>query len=145
MLRSEDHFLEIVDSLFPNTHPQMAVGRGDDCAVIECPGRLCVSSDLFLEDVHFRTRYFSPEDIGYKALASNLSDLAANGADPLGFNLCLIWPEYLDQEYCRRMLGSMAELAGESEVRSHARHNGCFHGHRQAQGQGLLLPGTAPA
>ncbi len=116
MLRSEDHFLEIVDSLFPLEHEHMLVGRGDDCAVLQCPERLCMSSDLFLEDVHFRTRYFNPEDIGYKGLAVNLSDLAAAGARPLGFNMNLIWPGYLDESFCRRMLASMAELAREFDL-----------------------------
>ncbi|WP_291323601.1 thiamine-phosphate kinase [Desulfonatronospira sp.] len=116
MLKSEDHFLEIVNSLFPREHPHMVVGRGDDCAVLKCPASLCMSSDLFLEDVHFRTRYFTPEDIGHKALAVNLSDLAAGGARPLGFNLNLIWPVYLDEEFCRSMLSSMAELGAKFKL-----------------------------
>ncbi len=112
MLKSEEHFLEIINEVFPNIHPHMLVGRGDDCAVLVCPSKMCMSSDLFLEDVHFRLRYFSPEDVGYKALAVNLSDLAAHGAMPLGFNLNLTWPSYLDVKFCRSMLESMAELAG---------------------------------
>jgi len=116
MIKSEEHFLEIIDSLFPAVHAHMLVGRGDDCAVLECPEKMCMSSDLFLEDIHFRTRYFSPEDIGYKALAVNLSDLAAAGASPLGFGLNLIWPGYLEEEFCRRMLASMADLAREFDI-----------------------------
>jgi thiamine-monophosphate kinase len=116
MLKSEEHFLEIINEVFPNTHPHMLVGRGDDCAVLVCPSKMCMSSDLFLENVHFRLRYFSPEDIGYKALAVNLSDLAAHGAKPLGFNLNLIWPSYLDAGFCRSMLEGMAELAGQFDL-----------------------------
>jgi len=112
MLKSEEHFLEIINDVFPNTHQHMLVGRGDDCAVLACPPRLCLSSDLFLEDVHFRLSYFKAEDVGYKALAVNLSDLAAHGARPLGFNLNLVWPSYLDAGYCRCMIEGMAELAG---------------------------------
>jgi thiamine-monophosphate kinase len=116
MFKSEEHFLDIINEVFPNTHPHMLVGRGDDCAVLACPSKMCVSSDLFLEDVHFRLRYFSPEDVGYKALAVNLSDLAAHGAKPLGFNLNLIWPSYLDVGFCRSMLEGMAELAGQFDL-----------------------------
>ncbi|MFP4397699.1 MAG: thiamine-phosphate kinase [Desulfonatronovibrio sp.] len=116
MLKSEDHFLEIVNSIFPKVHEHMQVGRGDDCAVLKCPERMCVTSDLFLEDVHFRLSYFSPEDVGHKALAVNLSDLAAHGADPLGFNLNLIWPGYLDEVFCRRMLKGMAGLAEQFDL-----------------------------
>lgn len=116
MLKSENHFLEIVSKAFPNTHKHMLVGRGDDCAVLACPAKLCLSSDLFLEDIHFRLKYFSPEDVGYKALAVNLSDLAAHGARPLGFNLNLIWPEYLDSNFCQRMLHGMADLARQFDI-----------------------------
>jgi thiamine-monophosphate kinase len=60
------------------------VGIGDDCAVLE-PTRdrsLLVTTDLLLEEVHFRRRYANPADIGWKALAVNLSDIAAMGGTP---------------------------------------------------------------
>lgn len=91
-LSSESAFLACIDRHFPNTHPHMERGRGDDCAIVRCSERLCISSDLFLENVHFRRSYFSPADIGYKALAVNLSDIAAMGAVPLGFSLDLMVP-----------------------------------------------------
>ncbi|MBI4254965.1 MAG: thiamine-phosphate kinase, partial [Candidatus Rokubacteria bacterium] len=57
------------------------VGIGDDCAVLEpsAGAALLVTTDLLLEDVHFRRRYTEPADIGWKALAVNLSDVAAMG------------------------------------------------------------------
>lgn len=60
------------------------VGVGDDCAVLEpSPGALLVATtDLLLEDVHFRRRYTEPADIGWKSLAVNLSDVASMGARP---------------------------------------------------------------
>ena len=76
-LVSEDHILARIASHFPNEGPDVLLGRGDDCAVLGVSGPLCVSTDLFMEDVHFRRSYFTPEDIGWKALAVNLSDLAA--------------------------------------------------------------------
>ena len=78
-LVSEDHILARIASHFPNEGPDVLLGRGDDCAVLGVSGPLCVSTDLFMEDVHFRRSYFTPEDIGWKALAVNLSDLAADG------------------------------------------------------------------
>ena len=95
-LVSEDHILARIASHFPNEGPDVLLGRGDDCAVLGVSGPLCVSTDLFMEDVHFRRSYFTPEDIGWKALAVNLSDLAADGARPMGFTVGLSLPPDAD-------------------------------------------------
>ena len=110
-IRSEDDFLGLVDQYFPNTHPHLALGRGDDCAELHCPPRLALSTDLFLEDSHFRRSYFTPEEIGHKALAVNISDLAAAGAVPLGFSLGLMTPVPLPREDAEGILRGMAALA----------------------------------
>lgn len=115
-LSSEDDFLAAIDRHFTNAHPHLCVGRGDDCAVIACPPRMAVSTDLFNEHSHFRTSYFTPGDIGHKALAVNISDLAACGARPLGFSLALTAPADLSREFCDEMLGAMAALAREHDM-----------------------------
>jgi thiamine-monophosphate kinase len=64
-----------------------AAGRdlGDDCALLPVGGRtLAISIDLSLEAVHFRTDWLSFREIGWRATAAALSDLAADGATPLG-------------------------------------------------------------
>ena len=55
------------------------VGIGDDAAVV---GDTAVCHDMLVQDVHFRWTWTSPADLGHKALAVNLSDLAAMGASP---------------------------------------------------------------
>lgn len=69
------------------------VGIGDDCAVLQpTPGmQLAVSSDMLVEGRHFLSTV-DPAKLGHKALAVNLSDLAACGAKPLGFTLALALP-----------------------------------------------------
>jgi thiamine-monophosphate kinase len=115
-LRSEDAFLALINRYFPSTHHRLPLGRGDDCAVIDCRESLCVSSDLFLEDAHFRMAYFAPEDIGYKALAVNISDIAAMGAKPLGFVLNLMAPRHLGRGFWEAFFRGMAELAAEHDL-----------------------------
>ena len=64
-----------------------AVGRGlgDDCALVRVGSRtIALSIDLSLEGVHFRTEWLSFREIGWRATAAALSDLAAEGAQPLG-------------------------------------------------------------
>ncbi|WP_159917820.1 thiamine-phosphate kinase [Pantoea sp. 18069] len=77
------------------THPvrRAALGVGDDCALLApTPGmQLAVSSDMLVEGRHFFADV-APLRLGHKALAVNLSDLAACGARPLAFTLALSLP-----------------------------------------------------
>lgn len=108
---SENALLAMINRHFPNAGFGIELGRGDDCAIFQPSNGLCVTSDLFLEDVHFRHAYFTPQDIGWKALAVNLSDLAACGAIPLGFSLCLGLPEWTDINWLKDFFQGMAALA----------------------------------
>jgi thiamine-monophosphate kinase len=66
------------------------VGIGDDSAIVHwSPNNLVACSDVIVEEVHFSLRYFSYSDVGYKAISTNISDLAAMGATP-GFVLVTI-------------------------------------------------------
>lgn len=71
-----------------------AGGLGDDCALVEIGGvTLALSTDTSLEDVHFRRDWLSLEEIGWRATAASLSDLAAAGAEPIGVLAALTMPE----------------------------------------------------
>jgi thiamine-monophosphate kinase len=67
------------------------VGPGDDAAVIE--GGWVLSSDICVEDVHFRRSWLSDREIGYRATAAAFSDLAAMAATPLGLLVSIAVPE----------------------------------------------------
>lgn len=74
--------------------PHIGLGIGDDCALLNpSPGlQMAISTDMLVAGRHFFPDA-DPQDLGYKALAVNLSDLAAMGARPLGFTLALALPE----------------------------------------------------
>jgi thiamine-monophosphate kinase len=76
---------------------QVLLGIGDDCALLQpAPGQqLAVSCDMLVEGRHFFADC-DPAALGHKALAVNLSDLAAMGASPLGFALALALPHAND-------------------------------------------------
>ena len=72
-----------------------AVGIGDDAAVVELPrgDALVASVDSAIEDVHFRRGWLTAPEIGYRAAAAALSDLAAMGASPVGMLVAVALPD----------------------------------------------------
>lgn len=113
---SEDAILDLIDRHFDKTHPALALGRGDDCAIFNSTGNLCASSDMFLEDIHFRRSYFYPYELGHKALAVNISDLAGFGAKPLTFTLCLGLPEWVNMVWLDSFFRGMGALAAKHRM-----------------------------
>lgn len=96
----------------------VAIGIGDDAAVLEpAPGtRLVLTTDLLIEDVHFRRRYAEPADIGWKALAVNLSDIAAMGACPRWSLVALACPPGTAMDEVEAFYEGLAALATEHQV-----------------------------
>ena len=86
-------------------------GPGDDCAVVPHQGPSCVTTDAVVEGVHFTRPAFSLKDVGHKALAVNLSDLAAMGARPTWFTVALGLPEGITPRDLRQLGAGMSGLA----------------------------------
>ncbi len=84
---------ELIDRFFKRAARQADVGIGDDCAIwTPSPGhQLALSADMLVEGRHFLSTV-NPRDLGHKALAVNLSDLAACAATPRAFLLSLSLP-----------------------------------------------------
>lgn len=97
----------------PEPPPFVTLGIGDDAAIVEpVPRRLEVlTTDALVEDVHFTRALSSPTDVGHKALAVNLSDLAAMGATPRVALLSLALPSTLALDWFDAMLAGLVDLA----------------------------------
>src|SRR5258706_11571167 len=98
----------LMGKYFPRGVRRPRLGVGDDCALLApAPGmQLAVSSDMLVEGRHFLSTV-APDRLGHKALAVNLSDLAACGARPTGFTLALAMPrvdEVLLEGFARGLL-----------------------------------------
>lgn len=99
--------------------PGVRVGSGpDDAAVVEAPeGELVLTCDLMVEGVHFTRGTMAGFDLGWKALASNLSDVAAMGGRPLYALVSLAAPASAELAYLEEAWRGMAELARQAGVR----------------------------
>jgi thiamine-monophosphate kinase len=98
--------------------PTVRVGIGDDCAVLEpAPGSLVLATtDLLVEDVHFRRRWATPADIGWKSLAVNISDIASMGGRPRWGLIALACPETVTIDEAEAFYSGVQVLATEHDV-----------------------------
>lgn len=106
---------DLIARYFDRPVRRAALGIGDDCALLTPqPGmQLAVSCDMLVEGRHFLSTV-DPERLGHKALAVNLSDLAACGAEPLAFTLALALPradEVFLEGFSRGLL-ALADASG---------------------------------
>ena len=96
----------------------VVVGPGDDAAVLR-PERGAldvVTTDAIVEGVHFDRRFVPPDAIGHRALAVNLSDLAAMGARPRAALLSFVLPDQLEVDDVDRMVEGLMRLAEQHRV-----------------------------
>jgi thiamine-monophosphate kinase len=104
---------DLIDRFFTRPARRSPLGVGDDCALLAPrPGmQLAVSCDMLVEGRHFLSTV-DPHKLGHKALAVNLSDLAACGAAPLAFTLALALPE-AQAAWLEPFARGLLALAGE--------------------------------
>jgi thiamine-monophosphate kinase len=107
----EFELLARVREMLPPAGARVRVGSGDDAAVTVPGGATATSVDALVDGVHFRRQRASPRQIGRKALATALSDLAAMGAEPGEAYVALGIPGDLDEDGCLEIVEGMVELA----------------------------------
>jgi thiamine-monophosphate kinase len=102
---------ELIERYFHRPARHAALGTGDDCALLKLgPDMLlATSTDMLVEGRHFLST-IAPERLGHKALAVNLSDLAACGAKPLAFTLALALPR-IDEAFLEGFARGLFALA----------------------------------
>ena len=111
---------EIIEKYFRKNNPaskgNLILGIGDDAAIINVSedSELAISTDTLVSGVHF-FEDAAPEDIAYKALSVNLSDIAAMGALPRWISLSLTLPDN-DPVWLQRFSSSFNQLAAEHSV-----------------------------
>ncbi len=110
----EFELLARIRERLPASGPRTHLGSGDDAAVTVPGGATATSVDALLDGVHFRRDLASPAQIGHKALATALSDLAAMGAEAGEAYVVLGIPPDFGEEECLELLDGMAALAGHA-------------------------------
>jgi thiamine-monophosphate kinase len=102
---------DLIRKYFTRPTPQAVLGIGDDCALLQPTAGMqwAISSDMLVEGRHFLPTV-RPERLGHKALAVNLSDLAACGAKPVAFTLALALPR-VDEGFLAGLAQGLFDLA----------------------------------
>lgn len=115
---SEFGFINGIKNLFAELPSNGFDGIGDDCAVLPDGngGALVFTTDLLAEDVHFLRAATSAEMLGRKALAVNLSDVAAMGAEPVASMLSISLPADATGEWADGFMRGYREMSGEWNI-----------------------------
>ena len=102
------------------TSPATLLGPGDDAAIVRAAdGRVVASTDVLVDGRHFRRDWCGPADIGHRAAAANLADIAAMGAVPTALLVALCVPPGVESEWVEALadgLTAEAALVGASVV-----------------------------
>lgn len=100
--------------------PTTILGPGDDAAIVAASdGRVVASTDVLVEGRHFRRDWSTAVDIGHRAAAANLADIAAMGASPTALLVALCAPPELSVRWAEELadgLAAEAAIAGASVV-----------------------------
>ncbi|GMR01021.1 MAG: thiamine-phosphate kinase [Gammaproteobacteria bacterium] len=101
---------------FSDSREDVLIAGGDDCASVSVPEnkQLLVTTDTLISGVHFPDET-TPEDIAYKAIMVNLSDLAAMGATPAWMTLAISLPE-VDEDWLCRFSNTLSEVLRRFDV-----------------------------
>jgi thiamine-monophosphate kinase len=120
-LISENQLIRKISQISSQSSSQsdrLQLSIGDDAAAFRSrKGVLTlISTDALLEGIHFDLKYFSPEDLGWKALAVNLSDIAAMGGESLYFTTSIALPREKSAPFVQKLYRGMLQLANKAQI-----------------------------
>lgn len=106
-------FIDRISGILNTADERVIKGIGDDCAVVRLTDDRVqvITTDAFVENIHFLTDRIAAEQLGHKCLAVNLSDVAAMGAEPTFAVVTVASPASRDAEYLTRMFFGIRALA----------------------------------
>jgi thiamine-monophosphate kinase len=109
----ESGLIQRIAETYQSSHPSVIAGIGDDAAALKVSNNsiLLATSDLLIEDIHFDLTFTDSYYLGRKALAVNLSDIAAMGGTPRFFVVSLALPIHLSLSFVDELYRGMMEMA----------------------------------
>ncbi len=114
----EHAIIDRIRARVPQADPSVLIGIGDDGAVVR-PERNAVqvlTTDALVEGIHFDWAFVTPREVGHKALAVNISDLAAMGASPTAALLSLVLPPAMPVRHLDELIGGLLDLAKRFKI-----------------------------
>ena len=116
IIKNENDLLCYIQNNICTTSPNVIKSIGDDCAVVRINDKKCLvfTTDTSLEGPHFSKKY-TPEEIGYKSLATNLSDIAAMGCIPKYILMSLTLPK-LENEWIKKFYSGIKKLISKYKL-----------------------------
>ena len=116
---NELELLRRIQRSTPKPGPGVVLGIGDDCAIYHPEGAredLVFTTDMTIENMHFRREMHSADAVGWKALARGLSDIAAMGGEPRFALLSLALAEWTQTRWANDFFRGFGALAGRARV-----------------------------
>jgi thiamine-monophosphate kinase len=110
--------IERIAEISRRESPDLIAGIDDDAAVVDNGNGTCslITSDSFVESVHFSLDYFTYEEVGWRVMAANLSDIAAMGGVPRFAQVCICLPESTEVEDIRQLYSGVTAIADNHGV-----------------------------
>lgn len=116
-MKGEFELIETLSRLLPPISEKVEIGIGDDAAVLKpFSGKLLLTIDELVENIHFDFSFCRPEEVGHKALAVNLSDIAAMGGRPKAALVGLAVPISFDSKMLEEIYRGISLLARQNSV-----------------------------